>query len=53
MTEGTFTIPANVNSTAVVIQIISGPKNGKTFGVRLLDGAEFTDPDATVTLRDP
>jgi hypothetical protein len=53
VTNGTVTLPANVISTQIVIQILSGPKGSKTFGVRLLDGAEFIDPDAVVTLKDP
>lgn len=52
--NATFVFPAGKTSTTLTIHIIGDtiPEPPESFGVRLLDGATFDDPEAIVTIVD-
>jgi hypothetical protein len=51
---GSFVLPAGKTITALTIRVLGDtiPEPTETFGVQLLGGAKFDDPEAIVTIRD-
>lgn len=51
--SGTVVLPAGTKNTKIRIQILAktAAAPDETFGIRLLSGAKFVDPEAVVTIK--